>query len=161
MNFKEFLKESSQEVSDKNWKIADDIKNSIKKTLTQKFLDDILNKAIKDKVVSKTSTPLEKFGESDIKLTKLSVVPVGRDAGLKGRISVDVEVSSLKSPDKSIIRYDHDFKAIESMRKNIRSQVTNELAKVLRKQVSSQVKTIVEVSKRVGGDSIFITLIYE
>lgn len=161
MNFKEFLLESSQRVSEKDRKIAEDIENSIKKTLTQKFLDDILNNAIKDKVVSKTSTPLSKFGTSDIKLTNLVVNPVGANMGLKGRISVDVEVSSLQSPDKSIIRDDSDFKNIESMRKNIRSQVTNELAKVLRKQVSSQVKHIYEVIKRVGAESIFITLTYE
>lgn len=161
MNFKEFLLESSQRVSEKDRKIAEDIENSIKKTLTQKFLDDILNNAIKDKVVSKTSTPLSKFGTSDIKLTNLVVNPVGANMGLKGRISVDVEVSSLQSPDKSIIRDDSDFKNIESMRKNIRSQVTNELAKVLRKQVSSQVKHIYEVIKRAYAESISIALTYE
>lgn len=161
MHFKEFLLESSQRVSEKDRKIADDIENSIKKTLTQKFLDDILNNAIKDKVISKTSTPLKKFGESNIKLISLQVIPVGSNMGLKGSISVDVEVSSLQAPDKSIVRNDSDFKAIESKRKNIRSQVTNELAKVLRKQVSSQVKRIAEVSKGAYAESISITLTYE
>lgn len=161
MNFKEFLSESSQRVSEKDKKIAEDIENSIKKTLTQKFLDDILNNAIKDKVVSKTSTPLEKFGESHIKLTRLGVIPVGANSGLYGHVFVDVEVSSLQAPDKSIIRNDSDFKSIESKRKNIRSQVTNELAKVLKKQVSSQVKRIVEVSKNAYAESISITLEYE
>ena len=113
--------------------------------LAQKFLDDILNNAIKDKVLSKTSTPLKKFGESYIKLTRLVVGPVGQDIGLKGRISVDVEVFSLQSPDKSIVRNDSDFKNIESMRKNIRSQVANELAKVLRKNFRSQVKKWLEL----------------
>lgn len=161
MNFKEFLLESSQSVSEKDRKIAEDIENSLKKTLTQKFLDDILNNAIKDKVISKTSTSLKKFGESHIKLTRLVATPVGANIGLEGSISVDVEVSSLQSPDKSIIRNDSDFKSIESKRKNIRSQVTNELAKALRKQVSSQVKRIAEVSKRAYAESISITLTYE
>lgn len=161
MNFKEFLLESSQRVSEEDRKIADDIEKSIKNKLTQKFLDDILNNAIKDKVNSKTSTSLKKFGESNIKLSHLIVKPVGQEMGLKGYISVDVEVLSLQSPDKSIVRNDSDFKNIESMRKNIRSQVTNELAKVLRKQVSSQVKRIVEVSKRAYAESISITLTYE
>ena len=153
--------ESSQSVSEKDRKIAEDIENSLNKTLTQKFLDDILNNAIKDKVISKTSTPLKKFGKSDIKLTNLVVAPVGQNIGLQGQISVDVEVSSLQEPDKSIIRNHEDFKNIESMRKNIRSQVTNELAKVLRKQVSSQVKRIAEVSKRHFAESISVTLTYE
>lgn len=161
MHFKEFLLESPQRVSEKDRKIAEDIENSLKKTLTQKFLDDILNNAIKDKVISKTSTPLEKFGESHIKLIRFGVTPVGANSGLDGYVFVDVEVSSLQSPDKSIVRNDSDFKSIESKRKNIRSQVTSELAKVLRKQVSSQVKRIVEVSKRAYAESISITLTYE
>lgn len=90
MHFKEFLLESSQSVSEKDRKIAEDIENSLKKTLTQKFLDDILNNAIKDKVISKTSTPLEKFGESHIKLIRLGVTPVGANSGLDGYVFVDV-----------------------------------------------------------------------
>lgn len=158
MHFKEFLLESSQSVSEKDRKIAEDIENSLKKTLTQKFLDDILNNAIKDKVISKTSTPLEKFGESHIKLIRLGVTPVGANSGLDGYVFVDVEVLSLINPNISIYSF---VKSIESTRRAIRGQVTNELIKVLMEQVSSQVKHITKVSKNAWRDSVFITLKYE
>lgn len=157
MNFKKFLNESKREVSVEDRKIAEDIEKSIKKTLTQKFLNDILNNAIK----SKTSTSSEKFGESNIKFTRVVVVPGGKDMGLEGRVYVDVEVLPFLNPYISPLRSERGFKSIESMRRDIRAQVTKELIEVLRKQVSSQVKRVVEVKKRAWNDSVFISLTYE